>query len=101
MISIITSIVSGYRQLIFALSLVAVASAGCSKAEPTKDQLLSQAKDAFAAEQYDKAEKEYREVLRLAPGRSDRAASIGHHLLRPRPTSAGVSAAQESRGAAA
>src|SRR6266545_68887 len=67
MISMITSMASGYRQLIFALSLVAVASAGCSKKEPTKDQLLSQAKEAFAADQYDKAEKAYRDVLRLAP----------------------------------
>ena len=67
MTSMITSMASGYRQLIFVLSLVAVASAGCSKEEPTKDQLLSRAKDAFAAGQYDKAEKEYRAVLRLAP----------------------------------
>jgi Flp pilus assembly protein TadD len=64
MISMMTS---GYRRLIFALSLVAVASAGCSKAEPTKDELRSQAKAALAAEHYDKAEKLYREVLRLAP----------------------------------
>ena len=53
--------------MIFAFSLVAVASAGCSKEEPTKDQLLLRAKDAFAAGQYDNAEKEYRAVLRLAP----------------------------------
>ena len=63
----ITSIVSRSRQLIFALSLVAVANAACSKEQPTKEQLLSRAKDAFAAEQYDKAEKEYRECFRLAP----------------------------------
>ena len=63
----ITSMASGYRQLVFALSLVAVASSGCAKEEPTKEQLLSRANDYFAAEQYDKAEKEYREVLRLAP----------------------------------
>ena len=67
MTSMITSMASGYRQVVFVLSLVAVASAGCSKEEPTKDQLLSRAKDAFAAGQYDKAEKEYRDVLRLAP----------------------------------
>ena len=67
MTSKITSTASGYRQLVFALSLVAVASAGCSKEEPTKDELLSRAKDAFAAEQYDKAEKDYRDVLRVAP----------------------------------
>src|SRR5262245_30365928 len=67
MISVITSVVSGHPQFIFALALVAVASAGCSKTEPTKDELLSQAKDAFAANQYDKAEKAYRDVLRLTP----------------------------------
>ena len=67
MTSKITSTASGYRQLVFALSLVAVASAGCSKEEPTKDQLLTRAKDAFAAEQYAKAEKDYRAVLKVAP----------------------------------
>ena len=67
MTSMITSLASGYRQVVFVLSLVAVASAGCSKEEPTKDQLLSRAKDAFAAGQYDNAAKEYRAVLRLAP----------------------------------
>jgi Flp pilus assembly protein TadD len=55
-----------YRPVILAVSLVALASAGCSKAGPTKDELLARAKDAFAAEQYDKAEKEYREVLGVA-----------------------------------
>ncbi len=55
------------RPLIFVLSLVAVASAGCSEEAPTKDQLLSRANEAFAAKQYVKAEKDYRDVLRLAP----------------------------------
>src|SRR5262245_24848458 len=64
--SITSMITNMYRKLIFA-SLVCCASAGCSKGEPTKDQLLSRAKDAFAAGQYDNAEKEYRAVLRLAP----------------------------------
>src|SRR5215510_4646181 len=58
---------SGYKGLIFALCLTAIANAGCTKDEPTKEQLLSRANAAFAAGQYDKAEKEYREVLRLAP----------------------------------
>src|SRR5262249_17858950 len=49
------------------LSLLAFTSAGCSKDEPTKNELLSRAHAALAAEQYDKAEKDYREVLRLAP----------------------------------
>jgi tetratricopeptide (TPR) repeat protein len=67
MISMITSRFSGYRQLTFALALVAIATAGCSKKGPTKDELLSQAKDALAANQYDKAEKAYRDALGLAP----------------------------------
>src|SRR5262245_38922581 len=53
-------------RLVFGLALMAVASAGCSKEEPTREQLLSQANEAFAAGQYGKAEKDYREVLRLA-----------------------------------
>src|SRR5262249_37161159 len=59
----------GYRQmrLMLALSLAAVMSAGCSRDEPTKDELLSRAEAAFAAGQYDKAEQEYRRVLSLAP----------------------------------
>jgi Flp pilus assembly protein TadD len=39
-----------------------------------KEQHLSRADATFAAEQYDKAEKEYREVLRLAP---DDPAALG------------------------
>jgi tetratricopeptide (TPR) repeat protein len=53
--------------LIFAFCLAGAANAGCSKAEPSKDQLLSRAEAAFAAGQYDKAEKEYREVFRFDP----------------------------------
>jgi tetratricopeptide (TPR) repeat protein len=44
-----------------------MASFGCAKEEDNKEQHLSRANDYFAAEQYDKAEKEYREVLRLTP----------------------------------
>ena len=55
------------RQLAFVLPLVAIASFGCAKEEDSKEQLLSRATDYFAADQYDKAEKEYRDVLRLAP----------------------------------
>jgi len=58
---------SKIRQLIFALSVVAIASFGCAKQEETKEQHLSRANEYLAAEQYDKAEKEYRDVLRLAP----------------------------------
>jgi tetratricopeptide (TPR) repeat protein len=67
MISMITSMASGRRQPIFALCLLAVAVAGCSKEQPTKEQLLSRANDAFAAGEYGKAESGYREVLKLAP----------------------------------
>src|SRR5262245_1365580 len=55
------------RQLAFALPLAAIASFGCAKEQDSKEQHLSRANDYFAAEQYDKAEKEYRDVLRLAP----------------------------------
>src|SRR5262245_16996145 len=65
--SMITSIACGRRQLIFAFCLLAVASAGCSKGQPTKEQLLSRANDAFAAGEYRKAEGGYRDVLKLAP----------------------------------
>jgi tetratricopeptide (TPR) repeat protein len=47
--------------------LTAVASASCSKHDPSKDEILSRANDAFAAGQYAEAEKDYREVLRLSP----------------------------------
>src|SRR5262249_21332743 len=56
-----------YRRLIFALSLAAVMSAGCSNAEPTKDELLYRADPAFAGGQWDKAEMDYRKVLGGAP----------------------------------
>jgi tetratricopeptide (TPR) repeat protein len=55
------------RRLVFALSLVAFASTGCAKQEEeTKEKHLSRANEYVRAEQYDKAEKEYREVLRIA-----------------------------------
>src|SRR5262245_45285793 len=53
--------------LTFALCLMAVALAACSKQDDTKEAHLSRANDYFTAGQYDKAEKEYRDVLRLAP----------------------------------
>jgi tetratricopeptide (TPR) repeat protein len=56
-----------YKGLIFGLCLAALTSAGCSKGEPTKDELLSRAEAAFAAGQYDKAEMDYRKVLSRAP----------------------------------
>jgi tetratricopeptide (TPR) repeat protein len=58
---------SKYKRLIFALCLAALANAGCSKDEPTKEQLVSRADAAFAAGQWDKAETDYRNALRLAP----------------------------------
>src|SRR5262249_21272750 len=65
--STIATIGFRYKGLIFALCLAAVTSAGCSKDEPTKEELLSRAKAAFAAGQWDKAEMDYRRVLSLAP----------------------------------
>ena len=58
---------SRFRRLIFALCLAGAATAGCSKAEPTKDELVSRADAAFAAGQWDKAEMDYRKVRRLVP----------------------------------
>src|SRR5947209_5255430 len=54
-------------QLVLVLFFLAVASSGCAKQEDTKETRLARANDYFAADQYDKAEKEFREVLRLAP----------------------------------
>jgi tetratricopeptide (TPR) repeat protein len=54
--------------LVLALAVVATASFGCAKEEEdTWEQHLSRANDYSAAQQWDKAAKEYREVLRLAP----------------------------------
>lgn len=44
-----------------------IAMASCSEKAPTPEQLLARANESFAADQYGKAEKEYREVLRVAP----------------------------------
>src|SRR5215469_18702929 len=56
-----------YTRLIVALCLAALTSAGCSKDEPTKEELLSRAEAASAAGQWDKAEMDYRKVLSRAP----------------------------------
>jgi len=48
-------------------ALLALGTAGCSKAPPTKDQILARASEALATERYDSAEKDFREVLRLTP----------------------------------
>jgi tetratricopeptide (TPR) repeat protein len=55
------------RGLAFALPLAALVTFGCAKEQESKEQRLSRANDYLAAQQYDKAESEYREVLRLAP----------------------------------
>jgi len=49
------------------LALLGLTAAGCSKGGPTKDQILARANEALAAEQYDKAAKDFQEVLRLSP----------------------------------
>jgi tetratricopeptide (TPR) repeat protein len=51
---------------LFTLSIAALAITACSEKAPTKDQILSRANEAFAAQKYSQAEKDYREVLRLA-----------------------------------
>jgi len=65
-VTFLKSIAPRYRRPVFGLCLVAIAIAGCSKSEDTKEAHLSRANDYFAAGQYDKAETEYRDVLRLA-----------------------------------
>ena len=55
-----------WRRLILALPLIAAANAGCAKSEPSKDQLLTRANEAFKSGQYRKAEQDYRAVLRVA-----------------------------------
>ena len=52
---------------LLALTIASLAIAGCSDKAPTKDQILSRANEALAAQRYVQAEKDYREVLRLAP----------------------------------
>jgi tetratricopeptide (TPR) repeat protein len=49
------------------LALLALSAPGCSKPEATGEQILSRANEALAAEQYDNAEKDFREVLRRTP----------------------------------
>jgi tetratricopeptide (TPR) repeat protein len=59
-------------RLVLLLGLVAVINAACSQDEQNKDQQLSRANDYFLAEQYQKAEAEYRDVLRGArPDQAD------------------------------
>jgi putative PEP-CTERM system TPR-repeat lipoprotein len=48
--------------------LLATIGFGCAKNEDGKDTHLSRANEHLTAERYDKAEQEYREVLRIAPG---------------------------------
>src|SRR5438552_3983010 len=55
------------RPLLFALSIAALAITSCSEKAPTKDQILPSANESFAAQRFSQAEKDYREVLRLAP----------------------------------
>src|SRR5215831_3610938 len=64
-----TSILSTARErctLLASLSLVMLVAAGCSRSAPSKDQLLSSAAEALAANKFVKAEKEYLNVLRLS-----------------------------------
>jgi tetratricopeptide (TPR) repeat protein len=67
-----------YRPLVVALSLAALAAGGCSKAPPTKDEILARANEDFAAQRYDKAEKTYRELLRLAPSDPEAVRRLAH-----------------------
>lgn len=55
------------QPLLFALPFAAFALVSCSEKAPTKDELLSRANEAFTAQKYSQAEKDYRAVLRMAP----------------------------------
>src|SRR5215470_9612105 len=61
-----TAAIRFWQPALAALLLLTVGSAACSR-EPTKDDLLARADKSLAADQYGNAEKEYREVLRIAP----------------------------------
>ena len=67
------------RRVAGALCFITMAIVGCSKDEPTvsKEQLLSRANEAFAAERFVEAEKGYREVLRVQPDNSDAQRQLG------------------------
>jgi tetratricopeptide (TPR) repeat protein len=54
-------------RLLFVFCALALGSAGCSKGEPSKDEVLSRANEAVAADQLKKAEDGYREVLSARP----------------------------------
>jgi len=62
---------------VFAVALITVANASCSKPGPTKDQMLSSANQAFAAGHYAEAEKQYRELLRVAPDEPQAVRQLG------------------------
>src|SRR5262249_21729496 len=55
------------RHFSLVLCLCVLASFGCAKKEPTKEELLSRARSELAANHYREAESDYRQVLRLAP----------------------------------
>ncbi len=67
-------------KVLFGFFLVLSASFGCSK-EDTKEARLLRANSFVAAGEYDKAEQEYREVLRLAPADpvAERQLAIVYH----------------------
>ena len=52
---------------VFGLLIAALAMAGCSEKAPNKEQILSRANEALAAQRYIQAEKDYREILRRTP----------------------------------
>lgn len=67
MIFMVSKIAYNNLTLLIAVSLLGIASAGCSKEADTKETRLSRASNYFSADQFDKAEKEYREILTSTP----------------------------------
>src|ERR1700730_4214211 len=64
---IMAKLTSARKLQVLLAVFLAIASSGCSQQGETKEAHLARAKDYAAAAQYDKAESEYREVLRVDP----------------------------------
>ena len=71
--------------------LMAAASSGCSKESESKEAHLARAKQYLADAQYDKAETEYRDVLRLDAADAVALRDLAHHVPGAGPIAAGLS----------
>lgn len=70
--------IAGRRRAgLLALAISSIAISGCSEKAPTTEQMLSRANEALAAKKYVQAEKDYREVLRVAPDNTFAMRNLG------------------------